>query len=167
MYQLWSEVFVFVIYLFLAFFLSFFNRMNRMLIGKVSQLVIQFVVYVVQPLFYLHGEASFRNNCINQGISHALKKVLFDHYTLFHINNTIAPRQNMSWNETVLAEYPETLYYDSYIDLEIKHAIAKRNMSLVVKFVFNYLFSKYSILSIIRTVRLSTLLHTYLNVRYI
>ena len=111
MYQLWSEVFVFVIYLFLAFFLSFFNRMNRMLIGKVSQLVIQFVVYVVQPLFYLHGEASFRNNCINQGISHALKKVLFDHYTLFHINNTIAPRQNMSWNETVLAEYTETLYF--------------------------------------------------------
>ena len=155
MYQLWSEVFVFVIYLFLAFFLSFFNRLNRMLIGKVSQLVIQFVVYVVQPLFYLHGEASFRNNCINQGISHALKKVLFDHYTLFHINNTIAPRQNMSWNETVLAEYTEThtLFYqdslrdyDSYIDLEIKHAIAKRNMSLVLKFVFNYLFSTLSFL---------------------
>ena len=96
MYQLWSEVFVFVIYLFLAFLLSFFNRMNRMLIGKVSQLVIQFIVYVVQPLFYLHGEASFRNSCINQGMYHALKRAIFDHYTMFHINNTVAPHQNMS-----------------------------------------------------------------------
>ena len=96
MYQLWSEIFVFIIYLFLAFLLSFFNRINRMLIGKVSQLVIQFIVYVVQPLFYLHGEASFRNSCINQGIYHALKRALFDHYTMFHINNTVAPHQNMS-----------------------------------------------------------------------
>ena len=103
MYQLWSEVFVFVIYLFLAFLLSFFNRMNRMLIGKVSQLVIQFIVYIVQPLFYLHGEASFRNSCINQGIYHALKRAVFDHYyTTFHINNTIAPQQNMSWYEPIL-----------------------------------------------------------------
>ena len=81
MYQLYSEIFVFFTYLFLVVLLTFLNpyrqQINKFFAGRVIQSVVHFIIYVVQPLFYLHGDQSFRKNCINQGIWHALKKEIF------------------------------------------------------------------------------------------
>ena len=77
MYQLYSEIFVAFTYPFLTFLISFLNEPTRILVGRVILGVIQFIVYVVQPLFYLHGDPSFRKSCMDQGIWHALKKALF------------------------------------------------------------------------------------------
>jgi hypothetical protein len=78
MFQLYSEIFVFFTYLFLIILLTFLNpyrqQINKFFVGRVIQSVVHFIIYVVQPLFYLHGDESFRKNCINQGIWHALKK---------------------------------------------------------------------------------------------
>ena len=78
MYQLYSEIFVFFTYLFLTSLLSFLNPIYKISVGRVIQSVIQFILYVVQPLFYLHGDASFRNICVNQGMWFALKKAIFN-----------------------------------------------------------------------------------------
>ena len=78
MFQLYSEIFCFFTYLFLIILLTFLNpyrqQINKFFVGRVIQSVVHFIIYVVQPLFYLHGDESFRKNCINQGIWHALKK---------------------------------------------------------------------------------------------
>ena len=77
MYQLYSEIFVFFTYLFLTFLLSFLNPIHKILVGRAIQSAIQVILYVVQPLFYLHGDPSFRKICMDQGIWCALKKALF------------------------------------------------------------------------------------------
>ena len=77
MYQLYSEIFVFFTYLFLTFLLSSLNPIYKIFVGRGIQSLIQFILYVVQPLFYLHGDASFRKICMDQGIWCALKKALF------------------------------------------------------------------------------------------
>ena len=74
LYQLYSEIFVFFSVL---LFLSF-NPIDTIFVREGIILpVAQFIVYVVQPLFYLHGDPSFRKSCMDQGIWHALKKALF------------------------------------------------------------------------------------------
>ena len=75
-YQLYSEVFVFLAYIFSGFLFLFVNPINTIFVGRVIQTIIQFIVYVVQPLFYLHGDPSFRQSYINLGIWHALKRSL-------------------------------------------------------------------------------------------
>ena len=77
MYQLYSEIFVFFTYLFLTFLLSFLNPIHKILVGRAIQSAIQVILYVVQPLFYLHGDPSFRKICMDQGIWCALKRALF------------------------------------------------------------------------------------------
>ena len=76
LYQLYSEIFVFLIYIFSGILFLFVNPINTIFVGNVIQSVIQSIVYVVQPLFYLHGDPSFRQSCINLGIWHALKRSL-------------------------------------------------------------------------------------------
>ena len=71
MYQLYSEFFVFVFSALFSFLLPIsFGR-------KAASTVIGFIYFVVQPLFYLHGDDSFRNRLMNQGIWQALKMELF------------------------------------------------------------------------------------------
>ena len=77
LYQLYSEVFVFLAYIFSGFLFLFVNPINTIFVGRVIQTIIKFIVYVVQPLFYLHGDPRFRKSCMDQGIWHALKKALF------------------------------------------------------------------------------------------
>ena len=73
MYQLYSEFFVFAF----AFLFSFLVPSQ---LRKMVSIVTSFIVFVVQPLFYLHGDPSFRNRIMNQGLQgiwQALKKELF------------------------------------------------------------------------------------------
>ena len=74
LYQLYSEIFVFLTSIVSGFLYLIVNPLNTIFVGKVIMSVSQFIVYVVQPLFYLHGDPSFRKSCMDQGIWHALKK---------------------------------------------------------------------------------------------
>ena len=80
MYQLYSEIFVFFTYFFLIILLQFLNentKNTKLNVARMFQSVAQFMIYVAQPLFYLHGDENFRKNCMNQGMWHALKKEIF------------------------------------------------------------------------------------------
>jgi hypothetical protein len=46
------------------------------IVMKIVGVVTTFAIFVVQPLFYLNGDANFRNRVQNQGLWKALKKEL-------------------------------------------------------------------------------------------
>ena len=50
---------------------------KNMIVMKIVGVVTTFAIFVVQPLFYLNGDANFRNRVQNQGLWKALKKELF------------------------------------------------------------------------------------------
>ena len=50
---------------------------KNILVMKFVGVVTTFVMFVVQPLFYLNGDVNFRNRVQNQGLWKALKKELF------------------------------------------------------------------------------------------
>ena len=77
LYQLYSEIFVFLTYNLSVFLFLSFNPIGTIFAREGIILpVAQFIVYVVQPLFYLHGDPSFRQRCVNLGIWNALKQEL-------------------------------------------------------------------------------------------
>ena len=77
LYQIYSEIFVFLTYNFSVFLFLFFNPVDTIFAREGIILpVAQFIVYVVQPLFYLHGDPSFRQSCVNLGTWNALKRSL-------------------------------------------------------------------------------------------
>ena len=77
LYQLYSEIFVFLTYNFSVLLFLSFNPIGTLFAREGIILpVAQFIVYVVQPLFYLHGDPSFRQSVMNLGIWHALKRSL-------------------------------------------------------------------------------------------
>ena len=76
LYQLYSEIFVFLTSIVSGVLFLFINPINTIFVGKVTFSLAHFVVYVVQPLFYLHGDPSFRQSCVNLGIWNALKRSL-------------------------------------------------------------------------------------------
>ena len=45
--------------------------------SEIAGILIPFLIFVVQPLFYLNGDVNFRNRVQNQGLWKALKKELF------------------------------------------------------------------------------------------
>ena len=45
--------------------------------SKIVGILGTFLIFVVQPLFYLNGDVNFRNRVQNQGLWKALKKELF------------------------------------------------------------------------------------------
>ena len=77
LYQLYSEIFVFLTYNVSVVLFLFFNPIDTIFAREGIILpVAQFIVYVVQPLFYLHGDPSFRQSCLNLGTWNALKRAL-------------------------------------------------------------------------------------------
>ena len=78
MYQLYSEFFVFAFsYVFGFVYFVCLGRRQALWVPVDKRIMIQFVMFVVQPLFYLHGDGRFRNRVINQGIWKAFKRELF------------------------------------------------------------------------------------------
>ena len=50
---------------------------QKRLMGKINGILTTFVVFVIQPLFYLNGDVNFRNRVSHQGLWKALNKELF------------------------------------------------------------------------------------------
>ena len=44
---------------------------------RVVEIFNAFVIFVIQPLFYLNGDCNFRNRVLHQGLWKALKTELF------------------------------------------------------------------------------------------
>ena len=74
MYQLYSEFFLFVFTY--VFYLASKIFWGRQVMSLDKTIVTHFVMFVVQPLFYLHGDGRFRKRIINQGIWKAFKREL-------------------------------------------------------------------------------------------
>ena len=104
LYQLYSEIFVFLTYNVSVVLFLFFNPIDTIFAREGIILpVAQFIVYVVQPLFYLHGDPSFRQSCLNLGTWNALKRALqkstfeqfWDFLILMHISSKFSLFQCM------------------------------------------------------------------------
>jgi hypothetical protein len=67
-YQLYIELIIFLALLLFGILLPF---------SKIDGILSTFLIFVVQPLFYLNGDVNFRNRVQNQGLWKALKKELY------------------------------------------------------------------------------------------
>ena len=73
-YQVYTELILFLGFLIAGLLPSI---IENMIVMKIVGVVTTFAIFVVQPLFYLNGDANFRNRVQNQGLWKALKKELF------------------------------------------------------------------------------------------
>ena len=73
MYQLYSELFMFVVII-VVFSLPI---EKGILLTRIIGVLNTFVIFVIQPLFYLNGDSNFRNRVLNIGLWKALKIELF------------------------------------------------------------------------------------------
>ena len=67
-FQLYIELITFLALLLFGILLPY---------SEIAGILITFLIFVVQPLFYLNGDVNFRNRVQNQGLWKALKKELF------------------------------------------------------------------------------------------
>ena len=74
MYQFYMELFTFIL-IFIAMVFGLRERSIHMYRGFGISLT--FVAFVIQPLFYLNGDANFRNRVLQKGLWKALKIELF------------------------------------------------------------------------------------------
>ena len=73
-YQLYCEIFMIL--------LALFNpRGKDFFVNRILGTIYNFVVFVIQPLFYLNGDVNFRNRVLQKGLWRALKKELFQSNT--------------------------------------------------------------------------------------
>ena len=79
-YQVYTELILFLGFLIAGLLPSI---IENMIVMKIVGIVTTFAIFVVQPLFYLNGDANFRNRVQNQGLWKALKKELFQTNSLF------------------------------------------------------------------------------------
>ena len=73
-YQLYCEGFMFLLVLFIAII----PIENDVLISRIVGILFNFIVFVIQPLFYLNGDFNFRERVLQKGLLRALKKELFE-----------------------------------------------------------------------------------------
>ena len=73
-YQLCTELGLFVVTL----IFGFLPIERNTLILRIFQILANFMMFVVQPLFYLNGDINFRNRVLHQGLWRALNKELFE-----------------------------------------------------------------------------------------
>ena len=74
MYQWFTELLVFMV-LIISMIVGLKERFIH--IGRITAVFVNFVYFVIQPLFYLNGDANFRNRVLQKGLWKALKIELF------------------------------------------------------------------------------------------
>ena len=73
-HQLFTELFVFLVIIIAS--ITGLKEKN-IHVARILGISINFVYFVIQPLFYLNGDANFRNRILQKGLWKALKKELF------------------------------------------------------------------------------------------
>ena len=76
-YQLYCEGFMFLLVLITAIL----PIENDVTVYRIVAIMYSFVVFVMQPLFYLSGDVNFRNRVLQQGLWKALDQELFQRNT--------------------------------------------------------------------------------------
>ena len=74
-YQMYTEI---CVYTLVIFFLVFLPVEKEILLIRIIGILNTFLVYVVQPLFYLSGDVNFRNRVLRKGLWLAIKTELFE-----------------------------------------------------------------------------------------
>ena len=74
MYQLFTELFVFMAMIIFAITDLIERNIH---VYRILGSSLNFVYFVIQPLFYLNGDANFRNRVLQKGLWKALKIELF------------------------------------------------------------------------------------------
>ena len=70
-YQMCAELFVFLLVI-------LYTAVEKdMLMVRIIGVLNTFVIFVVQPLFYLNGDVNFRNRVLHKGLWFAIKTELF------------------------------------------------------------------------------------------
>ena len=78
--------------------LALFNpRGKDFFVNRILGTIYNFVVFVIQPLFYLNGDVNFRNRVLQKGLWRALKKELFQSNTQMQ---PVSPSSKNSTKET-------------------------------------------------------------------
>ena len=72
-YQLYTEIFVFLLNFFLVFLPSERDFLTIRIIGILNT----FMTFVIYPLFYLSGDVNFRNRVLHKGLWLAIKTEVF------------------------------------------------------------------------------------------
>ena len=73
-YQMFTEIFVFTLLIFIHVVLPVGKDI---LMVRIIGMVNVFMAFVVQPLFYLSGDVNFRNRVLHKGLWLAIKTELF------------------------------------------------------------------------------------------
>ena len=73
-YQLFIEIVMFITLLLVAIIPLERNMMMLKLYG----ILVNFLFFVIQPLFYFNSDVNFRRRVLHRGLWKALKKELFD-----------------------------------------------------------------------------------------
>ena len=73
-YQVCAEIFV---YLLVVVFLVILPVEKDMFMVRIIGVLNTFVIFVIQPLFYLNGDVNFRNKVLHKGLWFAIKTELF------------------------------------------------------------------------------------------
>ena len=74
-YQMYTEI---CVYTMVIFFLVFLPVEKEILMVRIVGILNTFLIYVVQPLFYLSGDVNFRNRVLHKGLWLAIKTELFE-----------------------------------------------------------------------------------------
>ena len=65
----------------LVLFVAIIPIENHVLVYRVVAIMYSFIIFVMQPLFYLNGDVNFRNRVLQQGLWKALDQELFQRNT--------------------------------------------------------------------------------------
>ena len=85
-YQLYTEVSIFLIS-FGYFLIPIEHLREHKAMHRTNGILTTFVMFVIQPLFYLNGDVNFRNRVLHQGFWKALKRELFLTHTEIQTNS--------------------------------------------------------------------------------
>ena len=74
-YQMYTEI---CVYTLVTFFLVFLPVEKEILMIRIIGILNTFLIFAVQPLFYLSGDVNFRNRVLHKGLWLAIKTELFE-----------------------------------------------------------------------------------------
>ena len=125
-YQLYTEIFVFL----LNFFLVFLPSERDILMIKIIGILNTFMTFVIYPLFYLSGDVNFRNRILRKGLWLAIKTELFSSTSVDPLQ-AVEPGLQLPGSQTRTILMVQTLPTKLKLH-QIVHSSIKSNESLQI-----------------------------------
>ena len=102
-YQMYTEIFLFMLVIFFLVFLPVNNDIFRHIIGTLTMTM----TFVIQPLTYLSGDVNFRNRVIHKGLWLAIKTELFWIPITNHSWTLVITQDNIDGADVMLPTKPK------------------------------------------------------------